>query len=1789
MKKYLSIVLVCLSYFGFAQTNYVVTFKVNAANITVGSNGIYLGGGVIGGANAVQLTDADGNGVYEGTDTLSGAGGGNFIFLNSPTWNGDWGTKENLAGLACADANNYNDRILPSFTQDTTLMFCYGTCSTDTLCTTTYTATSCGDLFFSEYAEGSSNNKYFEIYNPTASAISLSGYTVYLSGNGGSYTNTFTSSASIASGDVYMISTNQLDSATQTLADTAMGYPSVAHFNGDDALILVNGTDTIDVIGVPGVDPGSSWTVGTGSTANHTLVRKATVDMGSTDWTTGAGEWDVYASNTWTYAGSNSSNCIVTPKNVTFQVDMSNVSASFTNVYVSGTVNNWSGNSNQLTDADGDGVYEGTLSLMPGSYEYKFTYDNWTGQETLDPVADATCTLTTGAFTNRYSTIGNADTTLPVVCWESCNTCGYVAPCSELYFSEYAEGSSNNKYFEIYNPTASAISLSGYTVYLSGNGGSYTNTFTSSASIASGDVYMISTNQLDSATQTLADTAMGYPSVAHFNGDDALILVNGTDTIDVIGVPGVDPGSSWTVGTGSTANHTLVRKHAVSGGSTDWTTGVLEWDVYASNTWSYAGEHSSTCIITPVDVTFQVDMNYVTASYTNVYVSGTVNNWSGNSNQLTDADGDGVYEGTLSLMPGSYEYKFTYDNWTGQETLDPVADATCTLTTGTFTNRYSTISNADTTLPVVCWEECAACVGPTDFAVTFMVNTANITVGTNGLYLGGGVIGGANAVQLLDPDGDGIYVGTDTLNGSNGGNFIFLNSPANASDWNAKENLAGLSCADPSNYNDRILPTFTQDTTLMFCYGTCSTDTSCTVTSTNPDVTFRVDMSNVSASFTNVYVSGTLNSWSGNANQLTDPDGDGVYEADISLAAGNYEFKFTYDNWVGQESLDATLDSACTLTTGAFTNRYITIGASDTTLPVFCWEECTSCATTTTGCTELFFSEYAEGSSNNKYIEIYNPTANAISLSSYTVYQSGNGGSYTNTFTTNATIASGGVYMIAANQADASILAVADTAMAYPSIAHFNGDDAMILVSGTDTVDVIGVPGVDPGSSWTVGTGSTANHTLVRMASIGAGSTDWTTGATEWDVYAQNTWTYMGAHTSNCIYVAPAPTFDSVVAINTFNSNDANGVADSLGAMKWIKVIVTSIDFDGNAGYSFYGEDATDGINIYNFADQSGYTAPMMGDSLYIHGEVEQFRGLTELKPDSIYLLSSGNALPAASIETALDETTESELIKLIGFTLADATQWPASGSSANVDITNGTDTMTMRIDSDTDIDGSTAPVGTFDVTGIGSQYDFSSPYDEGYQIFPRQLTDIFVYPFIPTYTIDQVDNTDADGVPDSLNVYCKVVGVVHGVDMQGSATAVSFTVHDGTEGLGTYSSVATVASYVVTEGDEVRIVGSIGHFNGLLQMYVDSVTVLSTGNATQTPTVVTALGESTESELVKFENMTMVDPTQWGSGSSGYNIDITNGNDTIVMRIDADVDLYGAPAPTGMFDVVGIGGQYDFSAPHFDGYQLLPRYQADIMTSTGVAAVKLSISEIMAGSNSTAYNADWFEIHNYGDSAVDLNGYSWDDESEIAGTSTFPAVTVQPGEAIVVLDDVAANKDAFLAEWKLYAGSVTIVANDELTGSFPSLSQNGDAVFLYDANGAEMASGVYSAATAGFAVEFDTTGAFLGDAVDGTNGAYTSLEGDVGSPGNLTPNTGVDEASVISNIYPNPTTGSFTVNLASDTSYEATITNMTGAAVFHKVGTGSVLEIDLDAARGTYVLRVRTAQGTAVQMIVLQ
>jgi hypothetical protein len=138
--------------------------------------------------------------------------------------------------------------------------------------------------------------------------------------------------------------------------------------------------------------------------------------------------------------------------------------------------------------------------------------------------------------------------------------------------------------------------------------------------------------------------------------------------------------------------------------------------------------------------------------------------------------------------------------------------------------------------PVVC-EDCNT--------VTFSVNTANITVGANGMYVGGGVLGNAQAHQMSDSDGDGIWTVDVELAAGTSGNYAFFNSPGWAEDWNTKENLTDLPCADPGNWWDRILPEINGDTTLLHCFGTCDSDGTCPTPATFVTVNFEIDMNYV--------------------------------------------------------------------------------------------------------------------------------------------------------------------------------------------------------------------------------------------------------------------------------------------------------------------------------------------------------------------------------------------------------------------------------------------------------------------------------------------------------------------------------------------------------------------------------------------------------------------------------------------------------------------------------------------------------------------------------------------------------------------------------------------------------------------------------------------------------------------------------------------------------------------------------------------------------------------------------
>ena len=219
---------------------------------------------------------------------------------------------------------------------------------------------------------------------------------------------------------------------------------------------------------------------------------------------------------------------------VTFQVDMNDVTG-FTTPEVNGIFNAWCGNCAPMSDANGDGVWDLTISLAPGTYEYKFSFDNWGGQETL--VAGSSCTMTTGIYTNRVLNVSVADS-LPVVCWGSCEACG----------------------------------------------------------ISSG----------------------------------------------------------------------------------------------------------------PYNITFVVDMNASGTTFTTPEVNGMFNNWCGGCAPMSDANADNIWELTIPLNTGIYEYKYAYDTWAGSEAL--VAGDPCTVTNSGFTNRILDVTET-LVMDTVCYGSCLSCGG----------------------------------------------------------------------------------------------------------------------------------------------------------------------------------------------------------------------------------------------------------------------------------------------------------------------------------------------------------------------------------------------------------------------------------------------------------------------------------------------------------------------------------------------------------------------------------------------------------------------------------------------------------------------------------------------------------------------------------------------------------------------------------------------------------------------------------------------------------------------------------------------------------------------------------------------------------------------------------------------------------------------------------------------------------------------------------------------------------------------
>lgn len=178
----------------------------------------------------------------------------------------------------------------------------------------------------------------------------------------------------------------------------------------------------------------------------------------------------------------------------------------------------------------------------------------------------------------------------------------------------------------------------------------------------------------------------------------------------------------------------------------------------------------------------------------------------------------------------------------------------------------------------------------------------------------------------------------------------------------------------------------------------------------------------------------------------------------------------------------------------------------------------------TTTATELFISEYGEGSGGNKkYVEIFNGTGNNVDLSNYVIKKAVNGGGWYATvynFPASTVLTNGSTFVLANNSTDVI------GATAYDTFCNWNGDDAIGLFKNDVLIDIFGTPDSDPGDGWSVAgiTNATVDHILIRKPSVTSPTTDWATSAgtttddSQWTVSdfvydATNQTTNLGSHT----------------------------------------------------------------------------------------------------------------------------------------------------------------------------------------------------------------------------------------------------------------------------------------------------------------------------------------------------------------------------------------------------------------------------------------------------------------------------------------------------------------------------------------------------------------------------------------------------------------------------------------------------------------------------------------------------
>ncbi len=199
--------------------------------------------------------------------------------------------------------------------------------------------------------------------------------------------------------------------------------------------------------------------------------------------------------------------------------------------------------------------------------------------------------------------------------------------------------------------------------------------------------------------------------------------------------------------------------------------------------------------------------------------------------------------------------------------------------------------------------------------------------------------------------------------------------------------------------------------------------------------------------------------------------------------------------------------------------------------------------------------------------------------------------------------------------------------------------------------------------------------------------------------------------------------------ISIVHSGDSNGRLDYDGVLVRVQGVATvSSGVYSTSNLDVFVQDATQGVAIYKQSDNT--TTITEGNEYLIIGNIEQYKGKTEIVPENsstdITDLGAGTVVVPRIITIsellANAEQKEGILVMLENVTKVSGT-W-AAGQNIEVSDDGGTTTLSLHIDSSTDLGDNPEPNWPVNIVGMFSQYDDYYPYTSDYQIVPRRITD---------------------------------------------------------------------------------------------------------------------------------------------------------------------------------------------------------------------------------------------------------------------------------------------------------------------------------------------------------------------------------------------------------------------------------------------------------------------------------